>query len=312
MGDNKISEAARFTKRPVTIEAMQFDGSTRSASAICQWVNAGDDEAGHEDPTVSYITKDGEDSAHDMIVWTLEGDMRASPGDWIIKGVKGEFYPCKPDIFEMTYSPHLQGEAVPVGHVRRDSSVAHMIVNLPEGTPLFDHPQPAELSDVFNEALAVGDGTVNGAVVYWHQRALAAEAKLSEVGGDCGEIGMKDVVRQALTFVLWHHQGGASPVGQPIRELLGMSVHEQMSQEQVDSSRAMLAALAATGKQQGGEVQGDGRSPNEMADALERIAGGALSDYEGVEADELHILRCAKLIRDLSSRQPVGDEGKEE
>jgi hypothetical protein len=38
---------------------------------------------------------------------TLEGNMYVMPGDWIIKGVKGEFYPCKPDIFELTY------EAVP-------------------------------------------------------------------------------------------------------------------------------------------------------------------------------------------------------
>lgn len=36
-------------------------------------------------------------------IQTLEGRMHASPGDWIIKGVKGEFYPCKPDIFEATY-----------------------------------------------------------------------------------------------------------------------------------------------------------------------------------------------------------------
>ena len=39
----------------------------------------------------------------DLIIPTLEGDLRAIEGDYIIKGVKGEFYPCKPDIFEMTY-----------------------------------------------------------------------------------------------------------------------------------------------------------------------------------------------------------------
>ena len=39
------------------------------------------------------------------MVRTLEGHMRANLGDWIIKGVKGEFYPCKPDIFEATYEP---------------------------------------------------------------------------------------------------------------------------------------------------------------------------------------------------------------
>lgn len=40
-----------------------------------------------------------------MIIHTLEGDMKADPGDWIITGVKGEQYPCKPDIFEQTYEP---------------------------------------------------------------------------------------------------------------------------------------------------------------------------------------------------------------
>lgn len=107
MNDTKISEAAKFMKRQVVIEAMRFDGSIASASAICHWANAGDEAAGHDDATVSYITRGGDDSAHDMVIWTLEGDMTASAGDWIIKGVKGEFYPCKPDIFEMTYTSHL-------------------------------------------------------------------------------------------------------------------------------------------------------------------------------------------------------------
>lgn len=40
-----------------------------------------------------------------LIIHTLEGDMRADPLDWIITGVKGEKYPCKPDIFEATYEP---------------------------------------------------------------------------------------------------------------------------------------------------------------------------------------------------------------
>lgn len=41
----------------------------------------------------------------EIIIHTLEGDMKASPGDWIITGVNGEKYPCKPDIFEKTYEP---------------------------------------------------------------------------------------------------------------------------------------------------------------------------------------------------------------
>lgn len=38
-----------------------------------------------------------------LTIRTLEGDMKANPGDWIIRGVKGELYPCKPDIFDATY-----------------------------------------------------------------------------------------------------------------------------------------------------------------------------------------------------------------
>jgi hypothetical protein len=40
-----------------------------------------------------------------LVISTLEGDMKANPGDWIITGVNGEVYPCKPDIFEKTYEP---------------------------------------------------------------------------------------------------------------------------------------------------------------------------------------------------------------
>jgi hypothetical protein len=42
-------------------------------------------------------------SNHELYIPTLEGDMRINAGDWIVKGIKGEFYPCKPDIFEATY-----------------------------------------------------------------------------------------------------------------------------------------------------------------------------------------------------------------
>lgn len=41
----------------------------------------------------------------EMIVQTLEGPLRAAPGDWIITGIRGEQYPCKPDVFERTYEP---------------------------------------------------------------------------------------------------------------------------------------------------------------------------------------------------------------
>jgi hypothetical protein len=106
--DNAASpgEALRFRKRPVVIDAMLFDGTVASAGAIARWANASDEAEGHDDATVSYLTNASEpDTAFDMVIQTLEGGMSASVGDWIIRGVKGEFYACKPDIFAMTYEP---------------------------------------------------------------------------------------------------------------------------------------------------------------------------------------------------------------
>jgi len=77
----------KFRKRPVTITAVQVP---MSADDTAQWqalsVHLGQ-YVGPEAPAIR----------------TLEGVMQSAPGDWIIRGVKGEFYPCKPDIFAATY-----------------------------------------------------------------------------------------------------------------------------------------------------------------------------------------------------------------
>lgn len=75
---------ALFRKRPVVIEANRLTKDNSHALAI--WSSA----------------KELDDS-YDIIIPTLEGDMRATEGDWIIRGLKGEFYPCKPDIFDASY-----------------------------------------------------------------------------------------------------------------------------------------------------------------------------------------------------------------
>ncbi len=75
----------KFRKKPVEIEAVQWKGNNqREIMALG-------------------LEPLGEIGTPCLIVETLEGNMRASPGDWIIKGVKGEFYPCKPEIFAATY-----------------------------------------------------------------------------------------------------------------------------------------------------------------------------------------------------------------
>ena len=76
-----------YRKKPVVIQAVQWTGENNTEILhFC---------------STCYITSSGK--AKDLIVSTLEGDMSASVGDFIIKGVKGEFYACKPDIFDMTY-----------------------------------------------------------------------------------------------------------------------------------------------------------------------------------------------------------------
>ena len=82
---------AQFRKKPIVIEAMQY--SAESCRAICAWMG------------VPHDAPDADCGRDPFEIETLEGTMLAEPGDWIIKGIKGEFYPCKPDIFEATYEP---------------------------------------------------------------------------------------------------------------------------------------------------------------------------------------------------------------
>lgn len=83
---------AKFRKKPVVIEAIQFDGTVDGATAIERFI-------GHA-LARTYQYGDWRVQIH-----TLEGVMEATKADWVIKGLKGEFYPCKPDIFEATYEP---------------------------------------------------------------------------------------------------------------------------------------------------------------------------------------------------------------
>ena len=90
---------AAYRKKPVEVEAIFYDG--KNGDEVSRWagwmtVYAADDAAVHGD--------------EGLIVTTLNGTVRAFPGEWIVKGVEGEFYPCKHGIFEATY------EAVPDAH----------------------------------------------------------------------------------------------------------------------------------------------------------------------------------------------------
>jgi len=99
----------KFRKKPVEIEAMQVpvDATPAQAIAVYQWVESyigsvqpAGDGPGYT-PVAAGVTIDPADGL--MAIRTLEGDMKVSLGDWVIRGVQGEFYPCKPDIFAATY-----------------------------------------------------------------------------------------------------------------------------------------------------------------------------------------------------------------
>ena len=88
---------AKYRKKPVVIEAVQFNGFKEENGQVNlserpEWLTS---EFGKK---VIFF-----DKQNTLTIKTLEGNMIANLGDWIIKGVKGEFYPCKPDIFEQTY-----------------------------------------------------------------------------------------------------------------------------------------------------------------------------------------------------------------
>ncbi len=101
----------RFIKRPATIEAMQLTDDPVEWNAVYKWIE--DNTLGSFEPLpviqglkpypesgVSIDPLNGR-----LIISTLEGLHWADEGDWIIRGIQGEFYPCKPDIFESTYQP---------------------------------------------------------------------------------------------------------------------------------------------------------------------------------------------------------------
>lgn len=99
---------AHFRKKPVVIEAVQLNW--RNWNEICDFLG---DIVGHHNPGRSSPEfsddcgekQNGDAQYIELTIPTLEGDHIAKHGDWIIKGVAGEFYPCKPDIFAATYEP---------------------------------------------------------------------------------------------------------------------------------------------------------------------------------------------------------------
>ena len=100
-----ISNNIKYKTRQVEIEAIRWSGNEIDLPEMLTFIQDGHEDFSHLPMNrgeikagVGYIPPTGQ-----LDIPTLEGDMLANPGDFIIKGLKGEFYPCKPDIFEMKY-----------------------------------------------------------------------------------------------------------------------------------------------------------------------------------------------------------------
>ncbi len=81
---------AKYTKKPVTVEAIQWDNTdVKSRTVVLEWLMT---------KNAPFTFKEGL-----LLINTLEGEMTVSHLDFVIEGIQGEFYPCKPDIFESCY-----------------------------------------------------------------------------------------------------------------------------------------------------------------------------------------------------------------
>lgn len=104
-----------YKKKPVEVSAVQFTtnneaGGSPQMDRIVEWINSSEpDYYPRLDCDRAIARHDGTD----IYIRTLEGEMRASVGDWIIRGIKGEFYPCRSDIFDASYTINPGGTEEP-------------------------------------------------------------------------------------------------------------------------------------------------------------------------------------------------------
>lgn len=131
---------AQYTKRPVTVEAARLEGSNAHTHAIYQWVEShvGSFNPDMTPPPTSGISIDP--STGNIMIATLEGIMTASMGDWIIRGIHGEFYPCKHEIFTATYQPADEEPARARPSIAIEVVARGLLANHPRSFSREDYP----------------------------------------------------------------------------------------------------------------------------------------------------------------------------
>lgn len=173
----------RFRKKPVVIEAVQFVGAGGEAKECPLWwseaAHRGDIRADRCQPEL-------------LVIKTLEGEMRASAGDWIIRGVKGELYPCKPDIFAMTYEPVEVDTAAPPDEARGFDA---WFATLPRGVQQERFAHSLAMREAYDAALSRAPEEVTDEMVVL---MLNKVSPLWDCGNEKQQSGAKLTMRNAL------------------------------------------------------------------------------------------------------------------
>lgn len=99
----------RYTKKPVTIDAMRWSGSDSDAHHVVLWILNNGGKARYQSEPRQSKGRAGIIPPH-IVIETLEGAMKAFPGDYVIKGIKGEFYPHQGEFFLEAYEPAEEDE----------------------------------------------------------------------------------------------------------------------------------------------------------------------------------------------------------
>jgi hypothetical protein len=151
-------------KKPVEVEARQWDGTAAGAAPIIDWVLSSGGTANYDCASDGCR---GEDEDHVIFIQTLEGRMATSPGDWVIRGVEGEFYPCKDSVFQATYDKVGEAEGA-TGEVD-----VEIVVTAPRG-------RVSVMATISTEQVQAGGDPVVLATV---QRTAAAMVRALESRG---------------------------------------------------------------------------------------------------------------------------------
>lgn len=155
-----------YRKKPVVIEAVQYEGEGNMAanSGVPDWLWDALEQG------VAAMTNGGDP----MVIHTLEGDYVCSPGDWIIRGVKGELYPCKPDIFEATYD--TVDSALPQAQTS-DQIQVQIFTRIHEGMRIALAVPSAPVMNVHDTIFKIQRIRPNGTVILKKIHSLSEEKK---------------------------------------------------------------------------------------------------------------------------------------